>query len=80
MIVSSVTKPVESVEEVEKEIKERFSDIGVDVIKIESYSNSMGKFKQSRVKTSPVNLKDVWGRRLGLRNCSVIEYFPPPFK
>ena len=80
VIVSAVTKPVESVEDVEKEIKDRFSSIGVEIFKIDSYSNSRGKFSQSRVKTSPVNLKDIWGRRLGLRNCSVIEYFPPPFK
>ena len=73
LIVSSVTKPIELITDVEHAI-------GIKVINMRSYGNARGMFNQSRVRTSPVNLKDVWGRRLGLRNCSVIEYFPPPSK
>ena len=78
LIVSSVTKPIELITDVEQEIRDRLSAFGIKVINMRSYGNARGMFNQSRVRTSPVNLKDVWGRRLGLRNCSVIEYFPPP--
>ena len=33
-----------------------------------------GKFEMSLVDTTSVNLNKIWGRRLGLDNCSIIAY------
>ena len=63
---------------VEQEIVHKFSEIGVTVKHMKTFSDYRGNFDKSRVTVSPVNLKTIWGRRLGLNNCSVIEYFPPP--
>ena len=78
VIISAVTKPIEVKEVVEKEIRDRFNAIGVDVVKMDTYCNYQGLFKMSRVRTTPVNLNKIWGRRLGLGNCSAIAYEPPP--
>ena len=78
VVISSVTQPFEKVEVVEEEIKQKFADIGINVVSMNSFSSKRGYFDQSRVRTTPVNLKTIWGRRLGLNNCSVIEYYPPP--
>ena len=78
VLISSVTKPMEKMETVEEEIRQKFAEIGVNVLEMKTFSNNRGCFDQSRVRTTPVNLKNIWGRRLGLKNCSVIEYFPPP--
>ena len=78
VIMSAVTKPIEVKEVVEKEIRDRFNAIGVNVVKMDTYCNYQGLFKMSRVKTTPVNLNKIWGRRLGLGNCSAIAYEPPP--
>ena len=78
VIISSVTQPTEKLEDVENEIRQKFANIGVNILSMNSFTNSRGCFKQSRVRLTPVNLKTIWGRRLGLKNCSIIEYFPPP--
>ena len=39
-----------------------------------------GKFEMSLVDITPVNLNKIWGRRLGLDNCSIIAYEKPPWK
>ena len=78
VIIHSVIEPIEKKDDVEQEIKSKFADIGVQVIEIRSFTDFRGNFKTSRVKTSPVNLKMIWGRRLGLKNCALLEYEPPP--
>ena len=78
VLIYSVTQPIEKMEVVEEEIKQKFANIGVNVEHLKTFRDRRGYFKQSRVKVSPVNLKDVYGRRLGLSNCAVIEYYPPP--
>ena len=58
---------------------ERFTNIGVEVKNMKTISNtSKGHFEQSRIQTTPVNLKTIWGRRLGIKKCAVIAYEPPP--
>ena len=70
--------PADTIEVAEQEIVEKLSKIGISVVYMKTFSNFNGNFDQSRVKTSPVNLKDIWGRRLGLKNCAVIKYRHPP--
>ena len=69
---------VEKKDVVEQEIVHKLADIGVTVESMQTFSTHDGKFDQSRVRTTPVNLKSIWGRRLGLKKCAVIEYRSPP--
>ena len=78
VLVCSVTKPMEKERVFEREIIPKFFEIGVNVEYMKTFSDYCGNFDKSRVKVSPGNLKTIWGRRLELNNCSVIEYFPPP--
>ena len=68
VIISSVTEPIEDVLDVEKEIVDKFVDIGIEVRNLKSKVNWMGKHVISLALISPVNLKQIWGRRLGLNN------------
>ena len=61
-------------EEVEKEVREKFSSIGVEVREMQLRSSRKGTFESSLVKITPTNLRKIWGRRLSLKNCAVIEY------
>ena len=74
MLISPVTDPNEKKESVEKEILEKFEAIGVTVENMKSKSTIRGEFKGSILEISPVNLNKIWGRRLGLKNCSLISY------
>ena len=60
--------------EVKKEVKERFYSIGVEIQDMYIKEDRLGKFDRSLVKITPVNLRRIWGRRLGLQNCAVVEH------
>ena len=68
LIVSAVTKPIEEKADVENEIREKFAALGVEIKHMKTQSNYRGKFDHCIVNVSPVNLKNIWGRRLGLKN------------
>ena len=70
----AVTEPIEKKSDVEAEIREKFANIGVEVREMKTKSTYRGEFDKSLVEISQVNLKLIWGRRLGLKNCSVIAY------
>ena len=74
---SDCRKSMQDAEEVEKEIKERFSLIGVEVLDMKIRASRTGKFESSLVKITPVNLRRIWGRRLGLLNCAIVEHKKP---
>ena len=74
VIVSAVTKPIEKKFDVEEEIRDKFAGIGVEVKGMKTITDSRGKFHKSLVETSKVNLKLIWGRRLGLKNCCVVAF------
>ena len=74
VIVSAVTKPIEEKADVEIEIREKFAAVGVEIKHLKTRSNYRGKFEHCIVNVSPVNLTNIWGRRLGLKNCSVIAF------
>ena len=74
VIVYAVTEPIEKKMDVEQEIREKFAAIGVKVKTIKTKSDYKGLFDKSLVEISQVNLNLIWGRRLGLNNCSVIEF------
>jgi hypothetical protein len=74
VLISPVTEPNEKKESVEKEILAKFEAIGVTVENMKSRSTLRGEFKGSIIEISPVNLNKIWGRRLGLKNCSLISY------
>ena len=57
-------------------IKEKFEKIGVGVLSIETRRSIFGEYKCSIVETSPVNLNLIWGRRLGIPDCSIIAFDP----
>ena len=77
VVISSVTEPMESKLKVEEEIKFKFGRIGVTVKDMMTTTKN-GKFQSSLVNVTPTNLKRIWGRRLGLDNCSIIAYEKPP--
>ena len=63
-------------ESIEEEIKEKFNEIGVAVKDIKTNRTTFGELKSCTVDLSPVNLNKIWGRRLGISNCSIISYDP----
>ena len=72
---SDIRKSMQNANEVETEVKEKFSSLGVEVKDMKIKSNKQGKFESSLVKISPpVNLNRIWGRRLGLTYCAVVEF------
>ena len=74
VIVYAVTKPIEKKIEVEQEIREKFAAIGVKVKAMQTKTDGRGLYDKSLLEISEVNLNRIWGRRLGLNNCSVIAY------
>ena len=73
---TDIRKRKQTVDEVESEIKDRFSSIGVQVKAIR-HRMDKGCYESSLVSIDPpVNLKTIWGRRLGLQNCALIEFKP----
>ena len=78
VVISKVTiEAIEYAVDVEKEIRDKFGAIGVTVKNIRLKSDKRGMFQTSLVNISAVNLNKIWGRRLGLKNCSVIEFKKP---
>ena len=69
-----MTRAIGKKENVETETMEKFASIGVRVIDMKTKSNLRGLFEKCLVDVIPVNLKLIWGRRLGLKNCSAIAY------
>ena len=61
---------------IEAKVKEKFEVIGVTVKDIETHRTLFGELKSCVVDISPVNLNKIWGRRLGIPNCSIISYDP----
>ena len=78
VIFCTIQQPTEKKEIVEEEIKLRLENAGVTVMKMHTFCNDRGYFDQSRVKISPVNMKDIIGQRLGLTKCRIMECNPPP--
>ena len=74
---SDCRKKIPNAKEVEIEIRDRFASIGVQVKDFRCKTDSLGQFKTSLVKISPTNLKLIWGRRLGLQDCALMEYKKP---
>ena len=73
---SDIRQSIQGVNDVDIEIKDKFSSIGVQVEGIRHRTNR-GVYESSLVKIKPpVNLQKIWGRRLGLQQCAVIEYSP----
>ena len=66
--------PMQGVNEVQQEIREKFSTIGAKIEDMKVKASSQGKFESSLVIITPTNLRKIWGRRLGLLNCAVVEY------
>ena len=74
VIISPLNRSSETKATVEAEIMEKFEAIGVTVKVMNTKSTAFGKFSGSVVEISPVNLNTIWGRRLGLENCSIIAF------
>ena len=77
ILVSTVTEPIENVKDVEEEVKVKLNALGVAVVNMRTF-DKRGMFDFSIVRISDINLNKIWGRRLGLKNCSIIEYKRPP--
>ena len=73
----SIFKRRQRSDEVEKEVTEKLASIGVEVKNFSSHVDKEGKYETGIVSIAPVNLNKIWGRRLGLTNCSVIAYENP---
>ena len=71
---SDCRQPLQSVSEVETEIRARFSSIGAEVKEIQIKTCKAGKFQSSLVKVTPTNIRKIWGRRLGLKSCTIVEF------
>ena len=70
---TDIRQPVQGAHDVEEEIRAKFSSMGIDVVNIR-HRVIAGKYDSSLVKLTPVNLRRIWGRRLGLSNCAVVEF------
>ena len=70
---SDIRQRIPDAEEVEIEIRDKFSGLGIEVRDIHIFTSRLGKYESSVVKISPTNLKRIWGRRLGLKTCAVVE-------
>ena len=77
-VKGGLPKPPETKEMVEEEITERLNTLNVNIRSMRSICDSRGHFEQCRVRTTPVNLQNIRGRRLGLKSCAVIAFEPPP--
>ena len=64
-----------SKEEFENDIKSKFGGIGILVKEMEIKKTWCGEIKGCIVETSPVNLDKIWGRRLGILDCSIISFY-----
>ena len=71
---SDCRQAIQTVKEVEEDIRSRFLLLGVDVKDIQMKTSRSGKYESSLVEISPINLRKIWGRRLSLRSCAVVEY------
>ena len=49
VLISSVTQPIVKRETVEDEIRQKFAEIGVNVLEMKTFSNNRGCSDQSRV-------------------------------
>ena len=67
-ILSKLDKDV-----VQREIKLKFEAVGVSVKKFKFIGNK-SYFESCVVEISPVDLRKIWGRRLGVTDCSCISY------
>ena len=76
----SLFKPRQTNDEVKKEVIDKLAMMGVEVIEFSGHADRDGMYETGVVSISPVNLNKIWGRRLGLTNCSVIAYEKPPWK
>ena len=74
MIYKALVSPVKYI--IENEIRQKFGEIGVTVIGIETKRSYLGEYKGCIVKTSLVNLYRIRGRRLGISDCSIIAFDP----
>ena len=63
-------------EVIEKEIRDKLMAMEVEVKSIETKRTVFGAFRGSIVETSPVNLNKVLGRRLKVKDCSIISFDP----
>ena len=78
VIFYTVGEPTEKKEVVEQDIKICLSNVGVTVMNMQTFCDGRGNFDQSRVKITPVNMKSILGRHLGVKNCAVMECKPTP--
>ena len=61
---------------IQDEIETKFKEIGVIIRKLNFLGNIDRYFEACIADISPVSLKKIWGRRLGISNCSIISYYP----
>ena len=74
VLVYPVSNPNVQKKVIENEIEAKFNAIGVTVKHMNTKTSLFGNFNGSIVNISPVNLNTIWGRRLGLKSCSIIHY------
>ena len=60
------------------EMETKLREIGVSVRKLSFLGDPDTEFTSCVADLSPVNLKKIWGRRLGITKCSILEYRPRP--
>ena len=76
VIISPVSEIKIHKDIIESEVRTRFEAIGVKVLNLKMNSSTVGDFKSCVVDITPVNLQKIWGRRLGVHDCSLISYYP----
>ena len=58
---------------IQEEIKTKFEEIGVSIRNLKFIGNEK-YFESCVIDISQVKLKKIWGRRLGISECSCISY------
>ena len=67
-------KSTEECSKVEVKITKKLTNLDVAVKSLKSKVDSLVKYDKSLVEFSPpINLRRIWGWRMGLDNCNVIE-------
>ena len=63
-------------EDVEKDLVNKLSKIGANVISFKHRRDQHGDFKFGLAHITPINLQLIWGRRLNVDHCSIMHYNP----
>ena len=76
VLISSVSKKQIRNDAMENEIRTKFNNIGVKVMKLKQIGRSDTHFDACVADISSINIEKICGRKLGISNCKIMSYYP----